>query len=114
MSKFPLYDSLSKDISQDDLTKVQKTAFIKRITKIDENGQDLVYALIRMYQIENNEKNTGFTLPYSGIFVESDIHFDLDKFPTRLKQILFKFLYAHLDKMKEESIVAKQTPIKRF
>lgn len=113
MSKFPLYDSLSKDISHADLTAAQKRSFIKRISTIDENGHDLVYALIRMYQVENNEKNTSFTLPYNGTFVDSDIHFDLDKFPPTLKQILFKFLAVHIDKMKEERRIEKQTPIKR-
>jgi hypothetical protein len=113
MSKFPLYDRLLNDISHVDLTEVQKRAFIKRIEKIDDHGHDLVYALIRMYQVENNEKNTSFTLPYSGTFVEANIHFDLNKFPQTLKQILFKFLAVHIDKMKEESRIEKQTPVKR-
>lgn len=113
MSKFPLYDSLSKDIAEKDLTSVQKRAFVKRVAKIDKNGHDLVYALIRMYQVENNEKNTSFTLPYNGTFIESDINFDLDKFPHTLKQILFKFLGVHIEKMKEERSIEKQTPVKR-
>lgn len=113
MSKFPLYDSLSNDIENKDLSPTQKSAFIKRILKIDENGYELVYALIRMYQVENDEKNTSFTLPYNGTFVESDIHFDLEKFPNTLKQILFKFLGVHIDKMKEEKSIENQTPIKR-
>jgi hypothetical protein len=113
MSKFPLYDSLSKDIPNIDLTLTQKKMFIKRISKIDKNGNDLVYALVRMYQVENNEVNTDFTLPYNGTFVESDINFDLNKFPTNLKQILFKFLGVHIDKMKEERRMEKLTPVKR-
>ena len=114
MSKFPLYDSLSKDISDKDLTASQKRIFIKRIEKIDKNGHDLVYALIRMYQVENNEENTSFTLPYNGTFIQTDINFDLDKFPNYLKHILFKFLDAHIGKMKEEKSIEKQTPVKRI
>jgi len=113
MSKFPLYDSLSKDLPQEDLTPTEKRLFIKKIGKIDNNGHELVYALIRMYQVENNEENTSFTLPYNGIFVDSDINFDLDKFPIYLKHILFKFLSVHIDKMKEEKNIEKQTPVKR-
>lgn len=112
MSKFPLYDSLSKDIPEVDLTPTEKRLFIKRIEKIDKNGHELVYALVRMYQVEN-EENTSFTLPYNGTFVDGDIHFDLDKFPMYLKQILFKFLVVHIDKMKEERTIEKQTPVKR-
>ena len=114
MSKFPLYDSLLKDISDNDLTSTEKRVFLKRIIKIDKNGNELVYALIRMYQVENKEENTSFTLPYNGAFVESDIHFDLDKFPNTLKQLLFKFLGVHLNKMKEEISIEKQTPVKRI
>ena len=113
MSKFPLYDSLLKDISDNDLTVTQKRSFIKKITKIDKHGHELIYALIRMYQVENNETNISFTLPYNGTFIDTDINFDLDKFPFILKQILFKFLGVHLGKMKEEKSIEKQTHVKR-
>ena len=103
MSKFPLYDSLSKNISENDLTSTQKRSFLNKISKIDNNGYDLIYALIRMYQVENNENNTSFILPYNGTFIDKDIHFDLDKFPDTLKQVLFKFLGVHLKKMKDEN-----------
>jgi hypothetical protein len=105
MSKFPLYDSLLKDISTIDLNVTQKRAFVKRIQKIDTDGHQLVYALIRMYQVENNEENTSFTLPYNGMYVENDICFDLDKLPNMLKQILFKFTGVHLDTMKDVKVV---------
>ena len=67
-----------------------------------------------MYQVENNEENTSFTLPYNGTFNGNDINFDLDKFPIVLKQILFKFLEVHIKKMKEEISIEKQTPVKRL
>lgn len=114
MSKFPLYDSLLKDIPETDLTVTQKRIFIKRVSKIDTNGHELVYALIRMYQVENNEENTSFTLPYNGTYVENDISFDLDKLPNKLKQILFKFMGFHIDKMKEEKDIISATPVKRI
>jgi hypothetical protein len=114
MSKFPLYDSLSKNIPDIDLTSAQKKSFVKIISKIDENGNDLLYALIRMYQVETNEKNTSFTLPYNGTFIDNDINFDLDKFPNSLKQVLFKFLGVHLEKMKEEKNNENNTPVKRI
>lgn len=113
MSKFPLYDSLSKNIPTTDLTVSQKKTFIKRLEKIDHEGRELVYALIRMYQMENNEENTSFTLPYNGKYVNNNISFDLDGLPVPLKQILLKFLSAHLAKMREERTISKQTPVKR-
>lgn len=111
MSKFPLYENLSKNISKKDLTITQKRTFIKRFEKIDHSGHELVYALIRTYQIENNEDNISFTLPYNGKYVGTNINFDLDEFPNTLKQILFNFLQIHLEKMKEEQIIEKQKPV---
>jgi hypothetical protein len=108
MSKFPLFDSLSNDIPDKDLTLSQKGLFIKRMNKIDKNGHDLVYALIKMYQVENNEENTSFKLPYNGTFIENNINFDLDKFPYDLKHILSKFVNVHIDKMIEEKSIEKQ------
>lgn len=102
MSKFPLYDSLTKDIQQGDLSVTQKRTFIKRIEKIDINGYELIYGLIRMFQIENNEEDTSFTLPYNGTRVENNMYFDLNVLPIKLRQILFKFVSIHLNKMKEE------------
>jgi len=114
MSEFPLYDSLSKNIPEIDLSGSEKKAFIKRIEKIDREGHELVYALIRMYQMVNNEQNTSFTLPYNGKYINNNnINFDLDEFPLTLKQILAKFLSAHIEKMKEERTISKQTPVKR-
>lgn len=112
MSKFPLYDSLSKDIKNKDLTSLQKKSFIQKISKIDKTGHELIYALIRMYQVENDDKNINFTLPYNATFVENDIHFDLEKFPNILKQILFKFLGIHINKMNEEKSIENRN-IKR-
>lgn len=113
MSKFPLYDNLSKDIPNTKLNTTQKNSFIKRVEKIDKLGYELVYALIKMYQMENNEDNTSFTLPYNGKYINNEITFDLDEMPGNLQQILYKFLSAHLSKMKEESAISKQTPVKR-
>jgi len=113
MSKFPLYDNLSKNIANTKLNTAQKKSFIKRVEKIDKSGYELVYALIKMYQMENNHDNTSFTLPYSGKYINNEMTFDLDEIPGNLQQILYKFLSAHLSKMKEESAISKQTPVKR-
>lgn len=114
MSKFPLYDNLSKNIPSKDLTNIQKKNFIKNHRKIDQEGCELVYGLIRMYQMENNEGNTSFNLPYKGKYTDNDITFDLNNFPITLRHILYKFLSIHLDKMKEEKTIEKSTLVKRF
>jgi len=113
MSKFPLYDNLSRNIPTIDLTLAQKRLFVKRIEKIDQNGHELVYALIRMYQVENRE-DISFTIPYEGIITpETGINFNIDNLPIQLKHILFKFSEVHIEKMKEEEKIMSQTPVRR-
>ena len=56
MSTFPLYDNLIKDVQKKDLTIKQKDEFVDKIKVIDNNGRDLVYALIQFYRIENKQE----------------------------------------------------------
>ena len=59
--------------------------------------------------------NVNFLLTKSdvGKYINNEMNFDLDEIPGKLQQILYKFLSAHLSKMKEESVINKQTPVKR-
>ena len=123
MSKFPLYDSMIKGTPKTDLTIKNKQEFSKLVQQMDTNGYELIYALIRMYQIENNDAvevdiqtgnaQTGNTqtgnapsgngkLPYEGIFENGNVHFDLEKLPNKLKHLIFKFLNAHIQKMNDD------------
>ena len=113
MSKFPLYDSLSTDIKNKDLTATQKKSFLKKIDKIDHVGHETLYALIRMYQLEN-EKSSTLSLPYDGTHKGDNLVFDINELPQKLRHILYKFLGKHLDKMKEEKKISKNTPVKRM
>lgn len=113
MSRFPLYDNLSQGIKNRDLTVLQKKDFIVKIKEIDTDGYELIYALIKMYQMETGDANTSFTLPYKGIFIDENIKFDLNDLPKKLKQILYKFVDIHLDKMSEEDSIKSQTPVDR-
>ena len=103
MSHFPLYDNILKDSKETNLTATQKKSFIKKMQNIDTSGHELIYALIKTYQIDNKEQNTSFTLPYDGEYIDNNnIAFDLDKMPNKLKHILYKFINIHIDKMEEE------------
>ena len=71
------------------------------IKTIDDNTAELIYALIRVYQLENNENNIStFTVPYDGKFIDNEIKFDLNELPIKLKHILFKFLKLHCNVVK--------------
>ena len=113
MSKFPLYDNLSKDIPDKELTTAQKKSFLKKIGNIDQEGHETMYALIRMYQIENNTGCSGFEIPYRGMISNGNITFDINNFPKKLKHMLYRFLDIHLKNMKEEKKILN-TPVRRI
>jgi len=105
---FPLYDSLTKSIPKKDLSIKQKKDFITDIQIFDQDGIELIYALTRVYKLQNNDdthNNSNFNLPYGGKFIKDDIKFDLDDFPIPLKRILYKFVSKHKKKMKEEKLI---------
>jgi hypothetical protein len=102
MSNFPLYDSLLTGLPDKDLTVAQKNNFLKRVAKIDQGGIVLVYALIRVYQRENSDDDLVMTSPYKCKLVNDTAEFDLERFPTELKQLLYKFITMHLKRMKDE------------
>lgn len=103
MSNFPLYDKLNKDIQTKELTAKQKTDFITKIEKMDQNGFNIIYILIKIYAIKENNQNI---TPYTENFTENknlyDMTWDLKDIPQKLKQILYKFICMHYDQMKEE------------
>jgi len=104
MSNFPLYDNLITEVTSfEDLSSKQKDNFMKMVVDIDDNSSELIYALIRVYQLENSENKNIFTLPYDGKFIDKDLKFDLNELPNQLKQILYNFLTLyHGNKTKEE------------
>lgn len=103
MNKFPLYDSLCKDLPTRKMTASQKKSFMGKVKKIDQSGHDSLYALLKMYKIVNDD--TSFDIPLS-------LEFDMNKLPNKLNHVLYKFINIHLVKMKEEDNL-HNTPIKR-
>ena len=102
MSNLPLYEILLKETSNEDLTSKEKDNFMKLVKNLDQKGFEIVYALIRIFQLENNEDKSTFKIPYGGKFVNEDLNFNLNDLPCHLKQILYKFLELHIKTMKEE------------
>ena len=108
MSNFPLYDSLSVERNNEDLSFKQKDDFIKIVKSIDTKGHELIYALIRTYQLENCEDKSTFKLPYGGKYVKTDIKFDLNDIPNDLKNILYKFVLKHETAIMEEKAIEQK------
>lgn len=101
MSNFPLYDSLSQKLPKKNLTVKQKNEFTARIQTFDTAGHELLYALIRFYQLQNEKEAASLALPYGGEFMKGDMVFDVAKLPRQLQQLLYRFAEAHEKSMEE-------------
>ena len=106
MTSFPLFDNLLKDAVDKDLNVEEKEKFTEKIKKMDKNGYELLYTLIKIYQVQEGDPSS-FIIPYNGKQLKSGVRFDLDSFPNRLKQILYKFLNLHLSSMEENKKLGK-------
>ena len=109
---FPLFNNLLSESLNKNLTNTQKNYFMNNFKKLDQDGINLMYALIisyNLYELKNpklNEMdltNELYISPYSSkILSNNEIEFDLDNLPKKLNQILYKFIVLHIKKMKED------------
>lgn len=103
MDDFPLYNTLNKDLPKKDLSLKQKKDFINKTEIIDTQGAELVYALIRAYQILNNGETLEEKLPFEGQkLTENNLEFNISKIPIQLRQLLYKFLCLHIKSVREQ------------
>jgi hypothetical protein len=109
MPTFPLYDNLSKDIPKKDLTVTQKEDFVKKVENINQAGQDLIYALVEYYRMEEDKDSDNKVVGYNGTKEEvgknnTSITWTFTDFPIKLRHILYKFVILHTTSMKEEEV----------
>lgn len=101
MSQFPLYTTLSSNLPKKDLTILQKNELIKKIASMTTEDHELIYMLIKSYYI-NNDSGDSLSIPYNAQLSKDKIDFDLLEFPVGLKQLLFKFVTVHKNKLIED------------
>jgi hypothetical protein len=101
---FPLYTSLSVNLLEKDLTIAQKSELIKKIQSLDLEAHELVYALIKSFYLEY-ENGDALILPYNGELSKESIIFNLLDMPTKLRQLLYKFIKLHSKKQQEEQSI---------
>jgi hypothetical protein len=99
--QFPLYTTLNNNLPKKDLTIPQKADFIKKISIMDPDSHELVYALIKCYFLEHT-KADNLTVPYNAQISKDKINFDLLEFPAELRQLLYKFVILYGKKQVED------------
>lgn len=101
--QFFLYDRLVGEITDTtDLKESEKSELIDRFKEIDLSGRELVYAVIKAYQMKHDNPKNTLHLPYEGKAQKTGVKFDLEKFPNRLKRMIVRFVEMHILKMEEE------------
>ena len=87
-----------KDLPSKKLTIKEKNDFISKISKLDENGIEIMYVLIRIFEKRKKKKDN--KLPFnSKLKGNNEIIFDVDEFPNKLAQLLYKFVNLHINSL---------------
>ena len=82
---FPIYETLKKNVFVE-LTDEEKDLLVDLFKTMSDEKQEIVYALIKAYYIEENVLSD--SLPYNGKILKQRIKFDLNQMPSRLQFIL--------------------------
>lgn len=105
MSLFPLFDQIYRETHDKDLSTSQKKTFISKMKKIDNEGMQLLFALISVYQ-EKTDISNRIPIPYGGQKIGGDkvvdIEYNMDTIPNHLRQILHKFVLLHIKRIVDE------------
>lgn len=93
-SNLPIYKTLLKDCDEKDLSATQKTTLVKKIQALNDDGMELVYALIAIHAKEHEPVEHQYP-PYDCLVDGTNITFCIDNLPNSLKQALMKFVNIH-------------------
>ena len=88
---FPLYETLKTDDFKE-LTDEEKDTLFEKIKIMTDDKQEILYALIKAYYMEEQPQFiTTNELPYGGKVLKNRLKFDLDQIPSKLQYILNSF-----------------------
>lgn len=100
---FPLFDTLYADTDdiRQPLSYNEKIQLCNDIKELDQEGYDLLYAIIRTYHLQK-ENGSYANIPYSPKIHKSGYKFDMTVFPPRLLIMIRQFVTLHMKKLSEE------------
>ena len=95
-----LYNVLKKQSESLNINSIDTTKLQESINLFDEEGQKMVYALLKYdFTLQNNKH----TLPYSGkLLKDGRLKFDFNEFSETLIKILYLFVNKHSEKINDE------------
>ncbi len=103
---FPLYSIIAEKVTENELTKAQKTKLVNEINSLDDDGHSIIYALIKNhYSVQENFDKNKKNKPYDCVFTDKNVQIDINMLPNKLQQIMKEFTKKHLRKMKDDSML---------
>jgi hypothetical protein len=103
---FPLFDTIYQETEaiQSPLQYEEKMELCNEIKDLDQEGFDLVYAIIRTFYLAKENGHYEF-VPYSPKINKTGYKFDTTFLPPRLLIMIRHFVTLHRNKLKEESLI---------
>jgi hypothetical protein len=105
---FFLYDQLfEQNKTLQKLTSTETIEAIRLLRKLDKAGTDIVFVLIRVHSLRNNECKNFFDIPFKGeklneVYADKntfDVKFDFKNIPPTLQRILYCFAKRHIEQV---------------
>ena len=90
-----VYETFLKGVVSKELSVHKKEEFLKMVKNLDEEGIKTFLLLIKFHELKINP-TTSTLIPYEGTNTEDEITFDLEKIPTLLQNVLYKFMELHI------------------
>ena len=99
---FPLFSTIFQETENDnELSVSQCSELCEKIKNLDKEGNEILFALIRHYQLEIEDGSFN-EMPFQCKQNKSGYKMNMSKFPNRLVNIINYFVTLHLNKLHEE------------
>lgn len=100
---FPLFDMIYTETGTiSNLTNIEKEQLCEKIKKMDDEGYELLYALIKSYALKYSDDF--LSPPFNAKKCKGGYKFDIQNIPDRLVVILSYFVSKHEEKLKEDKL----------
>jgi len=103
--QFPLFCHLKSELDEEikTLSLTQKIELVEKIKDLDEQGCSLVYALVRYYQI-NEDNCSAIDVPFNMKKTKQGYRFCIEDLPPLLQNLINRFVDIHLNSQKERNV----------
>ena len=96
MDVFPWYTTLSENIPKKDLTPTQKKSMIDDIITMNNQGHEIMFTLICMYNMNEELDEMSNIIPYNcASNTDKTYTWNVSDIPIKLRHLIFRFTQMH-------------------